>query len=368
MSLSSRGYIDDTNEYYLMSLDTSDCLSSDYLVPLLNCLGNCAMAEEEVLAGTSLVGQYPQPISGMLSIVDCEQIINNATAKLNQSPYMLGLMIGVSMRPTGFGQLGYVGMCSSTFDEALRQSSRFLGIVTPLMSFEYTEHEERVSLKIVESGVIREPVYGFLIGLFLGSLRALSLFLLGDRLFGLIDDSSVELKVDLNTYPDLAMLQSGPIKMDFGCEENCISFSKKLALQPLLNGNEVALRSAIMACERLLEETLAKRAMETQRVVVLVKQEIERYRSANPELDDVAQVLCLSPRTLSRQLKACDTSFSRLVIDARMGKAEILFQQGMLSIKEIAYQLGYSEVSNFSIAFKKYFGQSPSEFRGSLQI
>jgi len=43
-----------------------------------------------------------------------------------------------------------------------------------------------------------------------------------------------------------------------------------------------------------------------------------------------------------------------------------LFRDGRLGIKGVSYQLGCSEVSGFSIAFKKYFGESPSECRHKL--
>lgn len=348
------------------SIVMTGCVSSDYLAPIVSYLKNCGLEVADILKDTLIGKTYPDHIPDMLSKRDCEKVINTANTKLKQSPYMLGLCVGISMRPTGFGQLGYVGMCSSTFDEALEHSSRFLPLVTPLMGLKYSRHNERVFLDIVEIEPIEEPIYGFLIGLFLGGLRALSLFLLGDNLFSFISESTVKLKIELASYPDLVLLQQGPIDVQFDCDKNCISFSDKLAFHPLLNGNESALKSAIVSCERLLEERQIKQLQQKDSIIDMVCSVVDKYESAVPELDEVAKVLCLSPRTLSRRLKSADTSFTKVIMDMRMLKAQRLFRDGSLSIKEVSYQLGYSEVSNFSIAFKKYFGESPSEFRHKL--
>ena len=45
----------------------------------------------------------------------------------------------------------------------------------------------------------------------------------------------------------------------------------------------------------------------------------------------------------------------------RMQKAKILLLTGNYSIKDVGYTLGYSNLSNFTLAFKKEFGKKPSE-------
>lgn len=45
----------------------------------------------------------------------------------------------------------------------------------------------------------------------------------------------------------------------------------------------------------------------------------------------------------------------------RMQKARVLLLSGNYSIKDVGYSLGYSNLSNFTLAFKKEFGRLPSE-------
>lgn len=49
--------------------------------------------------------------------------------------------------------------------------------------------------------------------------------------------------------------------------------------------------------------------------------------------------------------------------NCRMEKASQLLLNSTLSIKEIAFQVGYKNVSNFSESFKKYYGYPPSKIR-----
>lgn len=347
-------------------LASEDCISSDYLTPILRHLQNSGLQQRELIAETSLASISVDDLPEMLSAGDLLPIINRSTRFLKISSFALGLQVGLNTSLTTYGQLGFVGMCSASFDEALRNTSRFFPLVTPVLGFDYDFIGERAAIEINELKPLDDPLYGFLLGVFLGGLRSLSLFLLGERLLEMVDESFIELKVDLGRYPELELFQKGQIPVKFSCEKNIIYFSKKLALQPLKNGNKVALISAINACEQLMEKQKSRRVKKDITVIDQVGAIINQSENKFPDLDDVASALCISPRTLSRQLKAEDSSFSKIVMRIRMQRAESLFREENKTIKEIAFLLGYSEVSNFSIAFKKYYGKSPREYRQGL--
>ena len=52
----------------------------------------------------------------------------------------------------------------------------------------------------------------------------------------------------------------------------------------------------------------------------------------------------------------------------RMQKAKMMLLSGNFSIKDVGYTLGYSNLSNFTLAFKKEFGQLPSEVVKGAQL
>jgi len=85
---------------------------------------------------------------------------------------------------------------------------------------------------------------------------------------------------------------------------------------------------------------------------------------ARPSVDSLANRVRLSPSRLSQLFKA-ETGMSPMqyLRTLRMRQAEDLLQTTFLSVKEIAFLSGASDVSHFVRDFKRHFGLTPSEFR-----
>jgi AraC-like DNA-binding protein len=82
----------------------------------------------------------------------------------------------------------------------------------------------------------------------------------------------------------------------------------------------------------------------------------------------VAERLCVSPRTLQMKLATLDTSFQEILDTTRKSLAISYMEQASITITEAAYLVGFSEVSNFTRAFRRWTGQSPRDFRRNLGI
>lgn len=82
-----------------------------------------------------------------------------------------------------------------------------------------------------------------------------------------------------------------------------------------------------------------------------------------PRLQEVAQKLAMSPRTLQRRLHDGGTSFKEAVDASRRRLAAHYLAQPDLAIGEIAFLLGYSEPSAFNRSFKRWHGTTPRAFR-----
>lgn len=83
----------------------------------------------------------------------------------------------------------------------------------------------------------------------------------------------------------------------------------------------------------------------------------------DPRREQVAEMLCVSERTLQRRLSEEGTSFAELVDAVRRERAERMLARGYLSVTEMACELGFSDPSNFYRACKRWFGLSPSSLR-----
>lgn len=80
---------------------------------------------------------------------------------------------------------------------------------------------------------------------------------------------------------------------------------------------------------------------------------------------DVAQALAMHRRTLNRRLRNEGTTFQQVLDRVRFTVAKELLENAALPLPQIAAALGYSEVSSFMRAFRRWTGTTPSAWRGS---
>lgn len=81
--------------------------------------------------------------------------------------------------------------------------------------------------------------------------------------------------------------------------------------------------------------------------------------STAPSLEGVAKELGISPRTLRRHLVQEGTSLRAVLDEVRRERADALLARGT-PVKEVAFELGFSEPSAFSRAYKRWTGKGPS--------
>lgn len=79
-------------------------------------------------------------------------------------------------------------------------------------------------------------------------------------------------------------------------------------------------------------------------------------------VEDLAKSIGFSRSQLNRKLKAvCNQSANQLIREFRLIRAKEMLEQKSASVSEIAYAVGYNNLSYFSKSFKDVFGVSPSE-------
>src|SRR6478752_3415753 len=80
-------------------------------------------------------------------------------------------------------------------------------------------------------------------------------------------------------------------------------------------------------------------------------------------IEHLAKATGASVRTLQRRLKDAGVNYNDLQNDVRKTLALNLLENETLALTEIAFSLGYSEVSAFNHAFRRWVGQSPGHYR-----
>ena len=82
---------------------------------------------------------------------------------------------------------------------------------------------------------------------------------------------------------------------------------------------------------------------------------------------EIARKLGVSQRTLARRLSAEGLTFAAILQRLKSELAERHLADETLSISEIAWLLGYQDVSAFTHAFKRWTGRAPTEIRQALR-
>ncbi|MDX1497031.1 MAG: AraC family transcriptional regulator ligand-binding domain-containing protein [Salinisphaeraceae bacterium] len=135
-------------------------------------------------------------------------------------------------------------------------------------------------------------------------------------------------------------------------------FPSTIGQQPLPMADASALKLAEDRCRDLLSKVVAK-----GRTAEWVEMMLREASGGMPTLEELARSLNLTPRTLNRHLQREDTGFRELFNKVLVEKSQKLLAEDRLSITQIAYELGYSDASNFTRAFRNAAGCSPKAFR-----
>lgn len=91
-----------------------------------------------------------------------------------------------------------------------------------------------------------------------------------------------------------------------------------------------------------------------------------RLLDGKSDVEGTAQLAGLGVQTLQRQLRREGVTYRELVQAARQGKACALLRGTSLNVTDIAFGLGYSDHANFTRAFGRWVGCSPSEYRKAM--
>ena len=151
------------------------------------------------------------------------------------------------------------------------------------------------------------------------------------------------------------------VRPRFGMEGNWVFLSRS----DLQRRNRTADRRLYQILKHRLEALLPERAEDD--LVLKVREEIAEALSEGAALNAVAGRLGLGARTLQRRLRDRGLAYNDLVERVRQEESYRHLRHDDLQISEIAERLGYSEVSAFDRAFRRWSGTSPLAFRQDVR-
>lgn len=145
---------------------------------------------------------------------------------------------------------------------------------------------------------------------------------------------------------------------------DAIEFERSILIRPIQKADSYLLR----VLERHAEDMLAALPASDNFVATLSKNISDELRNGYPDIEHASKKLGMSSRTLRRRLRDQSITYSGLVNKIRYDLSQRYLEDKSLTIKEISFLLGYSDVSAFNRAYKRWSGMPPIAYRRRANV
>lgn len=261
------------------------------------------------------------------------------------------------------GMLGNVLQVCRTIRDATEISIKWAETQNPFFDIKMEEDEKWVTIRYVLNKELEKQYPLMTKGLILSFVASACL-----NMNKLIIEKRLPLdRVTLTCIPEDASARIFKkiygIVPEFDALENSVRYEKKWLDSPIVSYNKDILN--LLSTHFSAQMQAAKREAGQETLGQSIKNDIitafKALRSIS--VDDIAEMRAMSVRAVQRKLKNENTSFRQLHELAREELALALFKSKKTSVKEVAYLLGYSGISAFSKAFRRWKQMSPKDFR-----
>ena len=263
----------------------------------------------------------------------------------------IGLQLGTETKTERFHPIGLVALSSENFGAAINQMARYKQLTCPEEIHQQVDDEEwSIRFRWLLAEEHEPPV---LIECAFAWLLSIARHGTGTRLSPL----RVEF---MQPRPHVKV-----IERHFGClvvcgtPHNAIVFRAADAQRPFVTRNAELLG---MLAPQFEEELKRENGDENfvERVRIAIQQKLTGQR---PTIEDIANTLHISSRTIQRRLQDEGSNFQRVLEDARHQLARQYLNNSVLELNEAAYLLGYNDANSFVRAFRTWEGVPPARWR-----
>jgi AraC-like DNA-binding protein len=265
----------------------------------------------------------------------------------------LGFHLGSSFELRELGLLYYVAASSDSLDDALRRVERYSRIANEGLSVRYLAGPE-TSISLGYIG-IRRSSDRHQIEFCLAAIVRLCRQLAGRHLL------PSRIRFAHHRAEDAAELKNFfGCDVDFGTDRDEAVFDGSLGETPIGNADPYLNKMLIGYCEAALAHRRLGRGSFRPDLENAIAPLLPHGQA---RAGQVARILGMSQRTLARRLASEGLTFAGVLDELKADLAKRYLRDGDLTISQIAWLLGYREVSAFTHAFKRWTGKTPRHLR-----
>ena len=277
----------------------------------------------------------------------------NLVARAVEDPF-LGFHLAPAPDLRELGLLYYVVASSDTFGGAWRAGARYTAIVNEGVSLGYREGGD-IDLTFDYVGIARHVdrhQIEFCMAALVRLCRLLTGRALTPRHVGFIhhrNDDASELSAFFGC------------KVAFGAAADRVTFAADVGDVPIVSADPYLNELLIANGEEALARGPRRRGFRADVENAMIRQLPHGTASA----PTIAKMLGVSRRTFARRLAEEGATYSKMREALRGDLARQYLADAGLSISQVAWLLGYREVSAFTHAFKRWTGTTPREARAA---
>lgn len=266
----------------------------------------------------------------------------------------LALRFGKQLGLGSFGTIGFALQSCSTVRQAIKLMVRYNSLFKHGSLWETSQDNNNTTLRF--SMTIGSPEQQRLMTeMAFSHLFSVMKFLTGEKL--------AASEVNLNyTKPkqSLEYKKYVPAPLRFNQEYSQIMLTEDALNVPISSANPAGNIIFQQQCEEML-----RNFNRAENITAAVRRILIHEAGNLPSLDQVAEKLHMSKSTLKRRLENESTNFRIICDEVRGLLAKKYLTETELSIEDIAYLLGYTEMTNFRRAFVRWNKMTPSKFRAT---
>ncbi|HEY1059035.1 MAG TPA: AraC family transcriptional regulator ligand-binding domain-containing protein [Limnobacter sp.] len=265
------------------------------------------------------------------------------------------LQVAASVKTANTGLLGYMASCCATLGEAFARLQQFEHLIYSVNALQVHFDDGLLCLRWgAERGKPGHWVDSVAIGVLVSFTRSLV-----DR----------DIQLSRVRFVNPKPCNVGYFESFFGCpvlfdEPYTEVAMPEAVLQWPLKSPDAVLRQLL---DQQAEQLLAKVPDRLEPLPGLQRAIQDSVLAGLPVLEEVAKRLCVSTRTLQRQLQQNGLTFRRELEKVRIQMAKNCLDKRDMSLADLASFLGYNDQSAFTHAFKRALGQSPARYQKSRQ-
>jgi AraC-like DNA-binding protein len=337
-------------------MPTSPLISAAVTIGLPQAIDDAGAKSDEILYDLDIDRTLLSRTDGFIPCSSFARILETTARRTGDQAF--GLHFGARSNPKTIGCLAYAVMNSPTVAAAFETAGRYIHLHNEAAEVVFSEENNLSYFGYQVNNLgFDEPrqfvEYGMAAAL--NTLRVMIGSQWSPREVHFTHDAPA-------TTSEHAQLFRAPVI--FACSTNAFVMDNDFCTRPIPAADPNLFR----ILTSYLDDVLSRMPKPDEMVTPIRAAIAQLMKEGGLKLSRAAKALGVSPRTLQRQLKQRGLSFAELVEDTRRALALEYLKDRDNTLTEIAFLLGYSEVSAFNRAFKRWTGKTPMTYRGDFLI